>query len=252
MASSIHNGLASNVFYAAGGPPMSNAIEYSFNPSYEENQITYFYNRPVSLKMNTIEVGYLTDNNELNDATIESDHMDIQLKKVSNRASKPTTLPPTTPKPSYSSSIKSVTSRPSSHYHDTSSTQSKYSKSYTRSPSQRNRQRRKYTTRKPRIESNPLYPVAMSRRRNYTFHYPMGSTSFKREARINLWNTTNRGICEEGHCIKYISIHEVPFDYSTNCIDNNSILLIGQYHPDTVDITMIATATFFIHSFFYY
>ena len=132
LASSIHNGLASNVFYAAGGPPMSNAVEYYFNPSYEENKITYFYNRPVSLKMNTIEVGYLTDNNELNDATIEHGHMDIQLKKVSNRASKPTTLPPTTPPSSYSSSISSrqsissISSKSSSNRYDTSSTQSKY------------------------------------------------------------------------------------------------------------------------------
>ena len=164
-----------------------------------------------------------------NNVTIESNHLDKQLKKVSKHTSNPTTLPPTTPPSSYSSSISSrqsissISSKSSSNRYDTSSTQSKYSKPYTRSPSQRTRQKRKYITRKPRIESNPLYPVAMSRRRNYTFHYPMGSTSFKREARINLLNTTNRGICEEGLCIKYISIHEVPYDYSTNCIDIHSI-----------------------------
>ena len=229
MASSIHNGLASNVFYAAGGLPMSNAVEYSFYSSYKENQITRFYKRPVSLKMNTTEFGYLTDNLQLNNVTIESNHLDKQLKKVSKHTSNPTTLPPTTPPSSYSSSISSrqsissISSKSSSNRYDTSSTQSKYSKPYTRSPSQRTRQKRKYITRKPRIESNPLYPVAMSRRRNYTFHYPMGSILFKREARINLLNTTNRGICEEGLCIKYISIHEVPYDYSTNCIDIHSI-----------------------------
>ena len=185
------------MFYAAGGLPMSNAVEYSFYSSYKENQITRFYKRPVSLKMNTTEFGYLTDILQLNDVSIESNHLDKQLKKVSKRTSNPTTLPPTTPPSSYSSSISSrqsissISSKSSSNRYDTSSTQSKYSKPYTRSPSQRTRQKRKYITRKPRIESNPLYPVAMSRRRNYTFHYPMGSTSFKREARINLLNTTN-------------------------------------------------------------
>ena len=93
-------------------------------------------------------------------------------------------------------------------------------------------------------EKQRLKQIAFLRRRNYTAQFARGSEEFRKQARTNILNSPTRGVCENGLCRQFTSGKEVPFNYSTTCSSFRSSSPTGTFHPENVDVTMIATATF--------
>ena len=91
------------------------------------------------------------------------------------------------------------------------------------------------------------YQQALKTRPKYTQHARVGSEEFREEAKKNVLNQENRGVCTKENCRAFRGSTKVDFDNSTDCRNSSNSLtfyFIGKYYPDNVDITLIATATY--------
>lgn len=209
IASSITETFKSNVFFVAKGRGFPVSDVYANQTKNTSNDITSFYKQKAISMTSEERLKYLTDLEELNQASEFKIRYSYKLKEIrkplQQTSTKPTTIPPKpyNPEPTRKP-FKPRQEKIDSQKHDRKTRYRKYLEI------QKNR-------RKGPDPNSPDYKEAMSNRRNYTFHYPYNSPEFAKDARSNILKITNHGICEEGHCMKFVSNQEIPYDYSTDC-----------------------------------
>ena len=91
------------------------------------------------------------------------------------------------------------------------------------------------------------YQEALKTRPKYTQHARVGSEEFREEAKKNVLNQENRGVCSKENCRAFRGSTKIDFDDSTDCKNSPHFFdshFVGKYYPDNTDITLIATATY--------
>lgn len=201
------------MFFVAEGHGFPVSDVYARQVKHKCNDIGSFYKQHDISKMQGENLVYLTDLQELNQASESKLRYSFELKEIrkplsslQQTTSKPTTIPPkpNNPEPARKTSKTRQEMIDSQREHRKKEYQ-KYMQN----------QRKRL---QGRVPNSPEYKEAMSHRRNYTFHYPYNSPEFVKDARSNILKIDNHGICEEGRCMKFVSNEEIPYDYSTECL----------------------------------
>lgn len=187
---------------------------------YDPNDNHVNYNRENNVKMTQHRAGILFDSAELNKSLTSKQMSNNQLKEIPKTTTQPI-LPVSTGETSINKGkeIKIVQTDQEIPQQDLTTSPPQEQPKPTVPPTTPPKKQSRYRSRnqkRAKPEDNPNYPIAMSRRRNYTDHLPYGSKEFKQASIKNL-DPSSHGICEQDRCLKYVSGKEVPFDYSTEC-----------------------------------